>query len=115
MGRTYTLHKATKRYRSHVPGGSRANAQKTALHRDVYSATYGNIPHGWHVHHKDEDPHNNELDNLQAMAPLDHARLHKGQVKELSCEHCGATFTSNAINGTARYCKSHNHPDKRRF
>lgn len=34
------------------------------------------LPDGFEVHHRDEDPTNNNWDNLLAVHPLDHAKLH---------------------------------------
>ena len=34
------------------------------------------IPRGWHVHHVDKNPYNNEFDNLVLMTASDHLRLH---------------------------------------
>lgn len=52
--------------------------QKTRiLSRDVYSAAHGDVPVGWQVHHKDRNRLNNELDNLVAMSPEDHAAEHR--------------------------------------
>jgi hypothetical protein len=46
------------------------------LHREIYSDAYGNIPHGWHVHHKDRDRQNNSIENLVALSPIDHWAEH---------------------------------------
>lgn len=34
------------------------------------------IPDGFEIHHQDEDPTNNSFDNLIAVHPVDHAKLH---------------------------------------
>lgn len=34
------------------------------------------LPDGFHVHHRDEDPTNNNFDNLIAVHPMDHDKLH---------------------------------------
>jgi hypothetical protein len=91
------------------------------LHRDIYSATYGNIPHGWHVHHKDENPLNNDIDNLVAMAGREHLLLHnKGhtrrpagvlatlarinsQTHTATCLRCEEAFTSKGAH-PSRFC-----------
>ena len=39
------------------------------------------LPDGFEVHHRDEDPTNNNFDNLIAVHPLDHGKLH-AEVKE---------------------------------
>jgi HNH endonuclease len=63
-------------------------------HRLVYEEHHGPIPPGWHVHHKDGDGLNNAPDNLVALPPHEHARIHNQKhpvTKE--CVVCGVTFT----------------------
>ena len=50
---------------------------KAPVHRLVYLITYGEIPKGYHIHHKDGNRFNNHWDNLVAVTPLEHCRLHK--------------------------------------
>lgn len=59
------------------------------LHRDVWELHHGPIPAGWHVHHKDGDPGNNAIDNLECLPPADHAREHEDarRVVGTSVEH----------------------------
>jgi hypothetical protein len=45
-------------------------------HRYVYAKKHGPIPPGYHVHHKDEDKSNNEIDNLELMFGTDHFTYH---------------------------------------
>lgn len=49
-----------------------------ALHVEVYRNEVGGIPQGWHVHHISEDPLDNRAENLEALSPAEHARLHSG-------------------------------------
>lgn len=46
------------------------------LHRDVWEAANGPIPPGYHIHHKDHDPLNNDLANLELIAPTQHIKHH---------------------------------------
>ena len=46
------------------------------LHRAVWEYHHGEIPKGYHVHHKDEDRTNNSIDNLQLLEAKKHERLH---------------------------------------
>lgn len=48
------------------------------LHRAVYRGSHGDIPTGYHVHHIDFDPFNNDPGNLIALSPSEHARVHPG-------------------------------------
>lgn len=45
-------------------------------HRYVYAKYHGPIPEGYHVHHKDEDKSNNDIDNLELMLAGDHLTYH---------------------------------------
>lgn len=47
-----------------------------SLHRAIYRSVHGPIPDGYHVHHEDHDPFNNDPGNLVALTPLDHAARH---------------------------------------
>lgn len=59
-----------------TPNGTlRANGAKR-LHEAVWVAANGPIPDGWHVHHIDGNPLNNELVNLECLSAGDHARHH---------------------------------------
>lgn len=49
------------------------------LHRAVWEFHYGQIPKGWHVHHKDENRENNDVSNLELVHGREHlSRHHKG-------------------------------------
>lgn len=41
------------------------------------------LPDGFQVHHRDEDPTNNNFENLIAVHPLDHTKLHAGVEEEI--------------------------------
>lgn len=43
------------------------------IHRLVVEAFIGEIPKGYHVHHKDGNKQNNRVDNLEIIHPKDHA------------------------------------------
>src|SRR3954464_10422704 len=66
------------------------------LSRVVWRERHGNIPHGWEMHHKDEDLSRNSYDNLECLAPLDHLRAHRPQFMDritrritVRCDVCG--------------------------
>lgn len=54
-----------------VDGKSRKTTAK--IHRLVYQTFVGDIPKGFHIHHKDGNKQNNHLDNLVLLHPSDHA------------------------------------------
>jgi hypothetical protein len=47
------------------------------LHRVVWEKHNGKIPKGFHIHHKDENRLNNEIDNLECLPQPIHASLHR--------------------------------------
>lgn len=51
-----------------------------ALHVEIWRATYGDVPPGHHVHHRDENPLNNDIGNLECLPHSAHASLH-GQTR----------------------------------
>jgi len=98
------------------------STRDTLLHREIYRDHHGSIPDGFHVHHVDHDARNNNVDNLQALSPSDHAKAHassdgawiktaEGRRKlseassrawavmpmvECQCKECGVTFEVKA-------------------
>jgi predicted nucleic acid-binding Zn ribbon protein len=46
------------------------------LHRDVWIFHGGAIPDGYQVHHKDGNPANNHIDNLECVTPKEHSARH---------------------------------------
>ena len=89
-----------------------------AEHRIVWKRHKGEIPKGWHVHHKDENKLNNEIDNLELIDAVTHRRLHCGHtlidgVWHKPCRECLEVFPYESFyekpgkNGPSRhsYCK----------
>jgi hypothetical protein len=50
-----------------------------ALHVEIYLDNVGPIPEGWHVHHKNHDPLDNDPGNLQALPPAEHFGHHAAE------------------------------------
>ncbi|WP_373304934.1 HNH endonuclease signature motif containing protein [Streptomyces noursei] len=46
------------------------------LHQEIWKAANGSIPKGHHVHHRDENPLNNDLDNLECLPGREHNHNH---------------------------------------
>ena len=46
------------------------------MHRYVWECNHGPIPDGMHVHHKDGDKTNNNIDNLELLAASVHSKHH---------------------------------------
>lgn len=73
-GRVYHL-KTKGRYYQCTVGPGRVSL----LHRAVWEAAHGPIPgpnRAWHVHHKDHNPANNRLDNLELQSASEHQSGH---------------------------------------
>jgi len=47
-----------------------------ALHREIWRHHNGEIPEGHVIHHKDGDPTNNDIENLECLTPTEHAERH---------------------------------------
>lgn len=47
-----------------------------ALHRQKWRDKHGDIPDGHIIHHCDDDPLNNDIDNLEAITRAEHAERH---------------------------------------
>jgi len=50
------------------------NGKLTSLHRAKWEHANGPIPDGYEIHHKDSNPLNNELDNLEPLIVAEHRR-----------------------------------------
>lgn len=46
------------------------------LHRAIWKFYNGEIPKGYHIHHKDENKENNDIDNLELLSPSEHQKKH---------------------------------------
>ncbi len=51
------------------------NGKKT-LHREIWKEKNGDIPKGKHIHHKDGNPLNNSIDNLECLTHKEHMLAH---------------------------------------
>ncbi len=67
-----------KEYRLY-PGERYFSRGTKRLHRVVWEFYNGKIPKGYAVHHKDENPANNEISNLELMEEHSHLSLHAQQ------------------------------------
>jgi|SRR5690625_3594698 len=57
------------------------------LHRYVWEKTNGEIPEGFHVHHKDRDKNNNHIDNLEVMSAKKHGKEHAVEFNKRKLEN----------------------------
>lgn len=64
-----------------TPGAWDKSKGTGRLHEEIWKDANGPIPKGNHIHHKDHDPLNNELSNLECTPASDHHR-HHGESQE---------------------------------
>lgn len=81
--------------RRHYYQPSISYARRTAegiglLHQEIYKASFGPIPEGHIIHHKDGDHLNNDPSNLEAIPQSGHARHHALQEHEGRIAHLDA-------------------------
>lgn len=57
------------------------------LHRAVWEYHNGEIPKGYHVHHKDGNVSNNQLENLMLLDPSYHLSLHGKDPQKFEYQH----------------------------
>jgi hypothetical protein len=58
-------------------GNNMSKLHKQNNYRKIYESHYGKIPKGHHIHHIDENPLNNNIDNLECVSGEKHAEIHK--------------------------------------
>lgn len=56
------------------------------LHRVIWEHHNGPIPQGWHVHHKDGNPDNNDIANLESMSLREHVAEHPYDAERLEAQ-----------------------------
>lgn len=66
------------------------------LHRAVYRYYYGEIPRECDIHHRDLNPANNNISNLQLLTSSEHRNLHTQlAITYKKCPICGKIFRAN--------------------
>lgn len=75
-GVVYRRYPESKRWSDRSYFRASAGAGKESLHRELYKSHHGPIPDGWHVHHVDGDPGNNDPGNLAALPADEHHAHH---------------------------------------
>lgn len=73
-----------------------AKAHLNNPYRKIYREHYGEIPEGYHIHHIDFNPYNNDPKNLVAVTPEEHAKIHNH-------EGIGWAIEAGKIGGPASY------------
>jgi hypothetical protein len=78
--------KSARRYYYPERGGKRIRGVG-AYHCVLWQAANGPIPDGHHVHHRDGNPLNNSLDNLECLSPAEHCARHAPEFREQRQAH----------------------------
>jgi len=80
---------STRNYYTKYVGRGR----RIALHVVIYKDNFGEIPEGYHVHHKDGNPLNNNPSNFECLDGREHSRRHSKE-----------TYESNKAKGIDNLC-----------
>lgn len=80
----------------------RIGEHRKRLHVYVWESINGEIPKGYHVHHKDENKRNNELDNLELITAHEHLSLHSKERADWARQN----LINNAIPAAVEWHKS---------
>ena len=77
-GVTYKRNPAAEQRAHRVYYNAPRGSGRDSLHRDIWRDTHPgeDIPKGWHIHHDDHDPFNNDPGNLLLRSPEQHAAEH---------------------------------------
>lgn len=98
--------------------------QGRILHREIWKKANGPIPRGYEVHHKDGNPLNNAVENLEAIPRPTHKAIsaHSRRYVEFPCSWCGDIFVKQSnLQGDNHFCSTackqkwryHNNADMR--
>jgi hypothetical protein len=71
----------------YTPGGTQRTKGVRRLHEEIWISTHGCIPAGFHVHHVDGNPLNNDISNLECISPKKHAAAHARPADEKRRAH----------------------------
>jgi hypothetical protein len=73
------------------------DGKKVRAHRWIMEQYLGRKLETWeHVHHKNKNPLDNRIENLEVMCIKDHMILHKQIYPDIKiCEFCGSEYTPN--------------------
>jgi HNH endonuclease len=116
--RPYYLDRSTGYWRAHCRA-----PERDYLHRDVWRAAHGNIPHGWEVHHKVADKATTNPDDLECLPFSAHLAEHKNLQSangratvhhtrrrlDLVCEECGKPYRGVRGRWCSKQCANRFH------
>lgn len=79
---------------------------RVRMHRYVWEHYYGEIPEGFHVHHKDKNKANNEITNLELVPFSEHARMHSKEKAAERHQEIVENLQEKALPEAVRWHKS---------
>jgi hypothetical protein len=74
--RRYPNSRLTSHRNYYRPHSAHCAAGVQALHQEIWKAAHGPIPEGLEIHHKDGNPLNNALSNLEPVTKAEHVQKH---------------------------------------
>lgn len=80
--------------------------RRERLHVYVWRKENGDVPVGYHIHHKDEDKRNNDLDNLECIPQFDHLSFHSTERVQRNHDAVVKNLIENAVPKAAKWHKS---------
>ncbi len=84
------------------------NERSGRLHHNVWKTAHGPIPTGHHIHHRDGDRSNNQLENLELMDEFRHHSLHMSSSERKMAS--AANLVKHAVPAAAKW--RHDNPEK---
>lgn len=107
------FHEWSKKAQVHTDALGYRIFRRKGEHRIVWESIHGEIPAGFHIHHKDRNPGNNDIGNLEMLTYKEHSRVHSGWIRDEQrnwthkpCSKCKKLFP------VVYYSKDH--PDRTR-
>lgn len=91
--------------RSDRPYYYNSNTRKY-LHRYLWEKAYGDIPKGYEIHHKDHDPFNNDLENLEMIKSDEHKLYHTKNLTDEQRDFLRRNMIENAMPAAVEWHKS---------
>lgn len=101
-GYKFTRDRKTGYYLSTKP----IDGLRTRLHVYVWRKHFGDVPEGYHVHHRDHDKGNNEIANLEAIAAFDHVAHHGETMTDAQRKQHAAIMKEKAAPKATEWHKS---------
>lgn len=85
---------------------TKINGKRKRLHVYVWECEHGEIPPGYHVHHKDEDKGNNESSNFVLLTNRKHTAIHTNKYAENNRDKIVQNLLDNAVPASKEWHRS---------